>query len=383
MPGILFVSGWYPSNENPSYGIFVRRHALAAAINNRVSVLYVHTVLSDSNNVVQVKTGEYNNLFEVKISINKKRLVLGAVQKAYYFAWALIAGYYIIKKHSGKPDLVHANILYEGGRQALLLRLFFGLPFVCSEHWTGYHPQDGSYKGFLKKMISGRVARKAKFVLPVTQNLAEAMQSHGLQGNYRVLPNTVDTSIFNTTGNNKKEVQFIHVSSLDERQKNFSGIVKVFRSISGKNPEIKLIVVGGKDNIKAAEEIVERSGIAKEKIIFAGNKNEVEVARLLSQSIALILFSNYENQPCVIIEALACGIPVIATHTGGIGEIVENSNGILVKRGDERALEDAMRAILEKRNTFVPGHLAEKINEQYSYQSVNKQLNEIYNSALS
>src|SRR5688572_26604634 len=155
MPKILFVSGWYPTDENPSYGIFVRRHAQAAALSNTVSVLYVHTVSSDERNIIRIKTSEENNLFEVRISINKKQLIFGiaSLQKAYYFIWALIAGYFVIKKRSGKPDLVHANILYEGGRQALVLKFLFGIPFVCTEHWTGYHPEDGTYKGFFRKMI--------------------------------------------------------------------------------------------------------------------------------------------------------------------------------------------------------------------------------------
>ena len=382
MPSILFVSGWYPTDENPSYGIFVRRHARAAALTNKVSVLYVHTVWSEDRNMINIKTVERDNLFEVKISINKKRLILGPAEKAYYFAKALIAGYHIVKKHSGIPDLVHSNILYEGGRQALLLNFFFGIPFVCTEHWTGYHPEDGSYKGFFKKMISKRVARKAKFILPVTQNLAEAMQARGLKGNYRVVPNTVDTKKFNPGSRSENPNQFVHISSLDERQKNFSGIVSAFKSVAVK-PGCKLIVAGGEANIASAKNLVAQSEIDKEKIVFVGNKTEEEIAQLLKQSTALVLFSNYENQPCVILESLACGTPVIATDVGGVGEIVSERNGVLVKPKDENALANALLRLPEKKNTFVPEALARTIREEYSYEAVNSSLNEIYKSALS
>src|SRR5258706_13372 len=192
--------------------------------------------------------------------------------------WAIVAGYFAVKKHSGKPDLVHANILYEGGRQALLLKFLFGIPFVCSEHWTGYHPQDGSYKGFFRKMISKMVARNARFILPVTQNLADAMQSHKLNGKYRIVPNTVDTKIFNT-GRREVRHQFAHISSLDERQKNFSGII--------------------------------------------------------------------------------------------------------IRPQAENTLAAALLLMLEKKNTFAPGQLAEKIKQQYSYEAVNARLDEVYKSALS
>lgn len=385
MPKILFVSGWYPTDEDPSYGIFVRRHAQAAALNNTVSVLYVHTVSSNERNIIGLKTSEQNNLFEIKISINKKQFVFGLapIQKAYYFVWALVAGYYAVKKRSGKPDLVHANILYEGGRQALVLKFLFGIPFVCAEHWTGYHPQDGSYKGFFRKMISKIVATKAKFILPVTQNLAEAMQSHGLKGKYKVVPNTIDTKIFNLETRNESRQQFVHVSSLDERQKNFAGIINAFHALSRSNPGLKLMVAGGTDNIPHAQELVTKSGIDKEKIIFTGNKSETEIAQLLSQSLALVLFSNYENQPCVILEALACGTPVIATRVGGVGEIVNKKNGILVTPGNDYALAFSMRWVLEKKDTFVPEKLAEEIKEHHSLEAIGILLNDVYTSALS
>jgi glycosyltransferase involved in cell wall biosynthesis len=385
MPKILFVSGWYPTDEDPSYGIFVKRHAQAAALNNKVSVLYVHTVSLAESNIIHIKTAEENNLFEIKISINKKQFVFGisALQKVYYFIWAIVAGYFAIKKHSGKPDLVHANILYEGGRQALLLKFLFGIPFVCTEHWTGYHPQDGSYKGFFRKMISKLVARNAKLILPVTRNLADAMRSHGLNGKYEVVPNVVNTKIFNPENRKETSNQFVHISSLDERQKNFSGIISAFRVVSVANPKLKLMVAGGGSNILHAKEMVARSGLDKEKIIFAGDKNATEIAQLLSQSVSLVLFSNYENQPCVILEALACGTPVIATDVGGVVEVISEKNGILVKPQAENTLAAAMLFMLEKKNTFVPELLAEKIKEQYSYEAVNKLLNKIYKSALS
>jgi glycosyltransferase involved in cell wall biosynthesis len=384
MAKILFLSGWYPTDENPSYGIFVRRHAQAAALSNTVSVLYVHTVSLNERSIIRFKTTEENNLFEIKISINKRQLLFGLapLQKAYYFIWALIAGYYAVKKHSGRPDLVHANILYEGGRQALVLKFLFGIPFVCTEHWTGYQPEDGSYKGFFKKMVSGMVAARAKFILPVTRHLAHAMQSHKLKGNYKVIPNTINTKVF-STANKERLRQFVHISSLDERQKNFSGIVNAFRTVYTAHPEIKLVVAGGGSNIAAAKELVSPSGIDKDKIIFAGNKDETEIASLLSQSISLVLFSNYENQPCVILESLACGTPVIATHVGGVGEIINGQNGILVSPQAENTLAAGMLMMLEKKNTFVPQQLSEKIKEQYSFETVGNLLNKVYASALS
>jgi glycosyltransferase involved in cell wall biosynthesis len=57
------------------------------------------------------------------------------------------------------------------------------------------------------------------------------------------------------------------------------------------------------------------------------------------------LSSRYENLPCVLIESLACGTPVIATNVGGVAEIVHNKNGILVQSESLPELTEALRAI--------------------------------------
>ena len=59
------------------------------------------------------------------------------------------------------------------------------------------------------------------------------------------------------------------------------------------------------------------------------------------------MFSHYENMPVVIAEAFSCGLPVIATHVGGIPEIVNETNGILVNAKDEETLFNAIIKMLD------------------------------------
>jgi len=58
-----------------------------------------------------------------------------------------------------------------------------------------------------------------------------------------------------------------------------------------------------------------------------------------------VLSSRYENLPCVLIESLACGTPVITTQVGGVAEIVHSHNGLLVPSEDLNALSNAMKQI--------------------------------------
>ena len=73
-----------------------------------------------------------------------------------------------------------------------------------------------------------------------------------------------------------------------------------------------------------------------------GEKSLEEVASLMGESHAFLLFSHYENLPCVILEAFSCGIPVVSSDTGGIREHLDPSRGILVTNGAEDELERAL-----------------------------------------
>jgi glycosyltransferase involved in cell wall biosynthesis len=77
-----------------------------------------------------------------------------------------------------------------------------------------------------------------------------------------------------------------------------------------------------------------------------------EVANKMKNANCFVLFSDYENQPCVILESFATGIPVIAPRVGGIPEIVEENRGILVEKADEKALFEAMKNVLEDKIAF-------------------------------
>ena len=98
-----------------------------------------------------------------------------------------------------------------------------------------------------------------------------------------------------------------------------------------------------------------------------------EVAHHLQQSHALLLFSNYENAPCVISEAHCVGLPVIATKVGGISEMVDDSNGLLVASGDVFGMYAAMCKMIESYDRFDPQVIHKASAEKYGYDEVGAQ----------
>src|SRR5207249_7694772 len=113
-------------------------------------------------------------------------------------------------------------------------------------------------------------------------------------------------------------------------------------------------------------------------ISFTGLISYQQVAGTLKQCNALVMFSRFENLPCVIIEALCCGLPVVSTNVGGIPELIDESNGILINSEDEDALLDAMKSVYLNYNRYNRHGISMSAQKNFSYQTVGKQIHEVY-----
>jgi glycosyltransferase involved in cell wall biosynthesis len=110
-----------------------------------------------------------------------------------------------------------------------------------------------------------------------------------------------------------------------------------------------------------------------------GEVSYAEVARLMQESSAHVLFSRYENQPCVNLEAFCCGLPVIATNVGGISEVVNDSNGILVEPDSIYSLVYAMDKMIDHYEMFDGAEISREAARLYNYAAIGES---IYNSYL-
>ena len=96
----------------------------------------------------------------------------------------------------------------------------------------------------------------------------------------------------------------------------------------------------------------------------------------------LLLFSNIENSPCVIGEALCCGLPVITTNVGGIPELTSESNSLLIESKDEDALTQAMHEMVGGINNYNRKKIAENAISKFSYSVIGKQINTVYEEII-
>jgi len=119
-----------------------------------------------------------------------------------------------------------------------------------------------------------------------------------------------------------------------------------------------------------------------DKIIFMGEVAYNEVAVQMQQSNAFVLFSRHENFPCVIEEALCCGLPVVASNTGGVAEAVNAGNGLLVESEDIVALTDAMIRVMDNYAAFNRENIAKEAIALYNKETIANQIVDLYKTVL-
>lgn len=376
---VLFLSSWYPTRLSPTNGDFVERHAHAVSKYCQCSVLHVAIDNSLAEKHEYIFT--YNkNVLELLIYIRIPKLF--RIFKLLYFIWYYIKGLEHLEKQQGKIEIVHANVISPIGIIAYIFKLFHKLPFIVTEHWTLYLPNKRHLLSKKTLLFSRFFAKEAELITPVTQNLADSMQSLSIKGNYKIVNNVVNTDLFQLGQGFKlkKPFRFLHISTLKDDHKNISGILRTVKALSEIRTDFSLEIIHDQPAIKF-KAYVKSLGL-ENMVNFRGFMNHEELSHFMKECHCLLLFSNYENFPCVIVEAFSAGLPVISSDVGGIKEHVDSSKGILVKTKDETALCGGMNFMIENYSSYSKENMREYAITNFSEQAVGKRFLDIYNEVL-
>ncbi len=370
----------------------------------RVGVLYV--LAEEGIKEFEVETSPHKNLFEVRVYFPKSsRFSIFSRYQNYLKAHRL--GYEAILKEMGRIDLVHLNVIYKAGVFALELKKKYNIPYILTEHWTAFLPINPVWFTPFQKHMIKKIGKGSSLLCPVSHDLKKAMQGFGLPGSYEVVPNVVDTKLFGIrdrsvspnvaaggssplgAGGKRREKatlgdtsikKVLHISTLYDVHKNVSGLLRVIKKLSALRSDFSLTIVGN-GYIAEHQQSIQQLGL--EKVVnLKGEIPHNEVAEEMQAHDLFVLFSNFENLPCVIIEAQASGLPVLATNVGGISEMIDEASGRLVEARDEGALLENMNEMLDGMANYEPLKIRERAVARYSYEEVGERFKNIYQRVL-
>ena len=380
----MFLSAWYPNRNDNMFGLFVRKHAEAVGLFADVATLYV---VSDKNiNKIELTQSMVGNRLEVIVyfpalhghSFRSVKLII-------QYLLAYIKGFKALHKEWGKPDLIQVSVFTRTAVIALIYKILYRKPYFVIEHWTRYL-RDGALRNIFHSLASRISAYYASGIMPVTYQLKKCMLDHKMYNkNYIVINNVVEDLFFRSRApkidiNDKKII--LNVTCFDDNQKNLTGLLRIIKSLKDNRDDFLFYLIGDGNDFEIIKNYAKKLGLTDAELRFTGVLEGEELVDYFYKSSFSVLFSNYENIPVVISESLVCGKPFISTNVGGIGEHIDDNNGILVHPNNEDEMYEAITYMLDHLQNYNQQEIAQKALHKYDYQSVGKSIIDIYKLAL-
>ena len=374
---ILHLLSWFPTPDDPTLGNFCVRmiDALPEECHSVILSVCDGKNMTKSFEVKEIK-GQHHTHVQIYIRPPKANALrkLKMLQMYQY-------GLNYIKKRFFEPDLIHLHVTYPLGQVALLWKKLFGYKYVLTEHWTIYQPQNKDVLvGSLKKKIV-KIANNAELIMPVSLDLQHCMEGHGVKNRFRVIYNLVNTDMFRLgEAKTDQKKRILHISTLRDEAKNFSGILRTIERLRQQRDDFELHVIHDYEASEFKAFVKEHN--LSDCVIFHGKKTSAEVAEAYQKADFFVLFSNFENLPCVIVEAFASGVPVLSTAVGGIAEILSPERGILIPQSDEEALLQGINQMLDHCRKYDSEAIREYAISTFSNEIIGNQIFEVYKEVM-
>jgi glycosyltransferase involved in cell wall biosynthesis len=375
---VLWLPRWYPNKFDPFDGNFVEAHARIASEVCNLAVLFMHSDpdLKKPFEVRKKKDAE-KGFPVVRVYFKKPDMSVPGLSHLLLgirFQMAQRIGYAQLKADWGEPDCCHIHVL---GRTAWLARKL-GKPYFITEHSSRYFTENPQFKGRLRKWWTKRVVRDAKAITVVSVALRKAMESHEMQGNYSILPNIVRTDLFQPG-----EVpaappwRFVHISTMHDVPKNTGGILQAFAALKERGHHFRLDMLGDGPEREKQEARSKALGL-EEEVRFWGNVALEQVAERIRASHALVMFSWYETQSIVVLEAYASGLPVVATPVGGLKEHLHTEYAMQAQAGEVESLTEAIEKLMENYEDFDRDGMRDYVVKLASAEAIREAFGELY-----
>lgn len=382
---VLWLTSWYPNYFSPFQGDFIQRHAQAAA--QYVHITVVHIVQHGTEVEVprkRIEIKESENLREYIIYFPFKKTGFSLLDKVRYNFRYYSSYIRFIRKHfkkSGVPDLIHVHIPIKSGLIAQWIRRRWKIPYLVSEHSNTYYAASADHffdRGVFFRRATASVFRNANTVISVSEDHAQLLKNIFKITDCKIIRNVVPDCFYLKQDLPKEPFYFFHASTMDH-QKNIKGIIRMLGRLRIKRKNWKCRFAGW--HTLEIKHFASSLGL-DEYVEWLGVISNERVAVEMQQSHALVMFSRSENFPCTIVEALSCGLPVIATDVGGIREAVNADNGILIQSENEKELLEAMIRMMDDYSQFNRSKIAADAAALYRYNIIGKQFFDLYQQVL-
>lgn len=374
---IFIIARGYPSKQDPTWGCFEKDQAEALRqLGHRVTILSVDTRFRFYWRKLGIECGVHNNIAIFNIFLLPYALLFFLPKKMRdaFYAWQLEILYKRATKQYGTPDVIYSHYLHNT-LKAIPLRQKYNIPIVAMEHWS-----QMAYTPIPKNAIATakHVYASIDQLLAVSSTLKNNIkQQIGVDS--IVVPNMVGREFQYTAhdNTNRKTIHLITTGRLIP-EKCFDMLIRAVANIS---LPLQLSIIGNGSEKDKLQRLTKKLHM-EDRIHLLGHKSKQEIVALLQDSDIFVLPSQSETFGVAYIEALACGLPIIATDCGGPRDIVTNNNGLLVPINNQRALEQAIIQMSSNIHSYNKKAIAEDCQNRFSSDNVAKLITQILEQTI-
>jgi glycosyltransferase involved in cell wall biosynthesis len=242
---------------------------------------------------------------------------------------------------------------------------------------------------FFKRYYLSRLmlSRSANIYLSITKQMRSDLVRLGIPENKIIyFPNSVDTKIFRP-GTQKKDNTILYVGRLNPNK----CLHVLLKALDHIRTPVHLVIVGPPSwdqgyYQQLMESIEAENQKGKHEISYLGRVDQAQLIECYQEASIFVLPSVFEPFGIVLLEALSCATPVVATHTGGIPEVIrDGENGILVPKNNHLELAKAIQRLLDNKGEMISmGQIGRRyVVENFSLEHNTKRLADIYEKLLS
>ncbi|MBZ0271740.1 glycosyltransferase [bacterium] len=374
-PSVLFVSTSYPNRAGHGSGTFVHAQARALAdAGANVTVVCPHARgLARDETIDGVRVVRFRYAPEALEQVAYGGGILANL-RARKWRWLLVPVFLaamarIVRREARRADIVHAHWTAAG-----LCALRSGRPVVVT-----FHGSDLLTKSDLMRRVARYVARRASAVIVASDAMRREAAVLGIDAAcVRIVPHAIDPARL-PTRTPAKEREIVCVGRLSH-EKGPDFLLSAFARLSA--PKATLVFVGDGPLRQTLAESAARLGVA-DRVSFAGElAHDTALSRLAGAAVCVVP-SRHEGFGVACLEAMAIGLPVVATRCGGPEELLADGAGVLVANEDAEALSAAIDRVMADADyaRALGERAAARARERYGTENVAGMLSAVYETA--
>ena len=368
---ILFFVGVYPDLKGYQGGVFIHNQAMALKkLGHNVAVMYLDFRSLKNNRIIGREMYYLDDIPVYRISFPSGpiypliRTVSPILSKSQYKH---------IEKKWGKIDVICVHF-GNMAAYAECIKKMYGVPYIVVEHDSAILTKSITQKQLERQKRGYDGANAVIAVSAALKNELQKITKHQVEIIHNIVPDYMFVKN-NRIKSNDEEFCFISVGNL-KKSKAFDLTIKAFSHVVKNNKNVKLIIVGSGSEEMYLKELTAKCNI-EDKVEFAGTISNRKLPELLTRCDCFVLPSKFETFGVVYIEAMACGLPVIATKCGGPEEFINEMNGVLLETDTPMELARIMEKFVENHREYDKKGIALAVEKQFSAEVIGKKLERV------